>query len=771
MTTPASSAYGNWTSRFGLPAFAYSADQDSIGEAEWDPILSPPTRRHWVMLGNKSIQLQAANDGTVALSDERHGQRWLTAPDVAGTGLSLVEQQDGAVWGSDWENRPPGEIPLRTFGPTWFEISTSHQDISLDRMIVCPDSDEPWLLVRVELHNGSPKARRITHVEQWAVNPGFVNLTSQPDRRASDAEKAVAYDVETNASQLVAHERRTPEATELERGPLPQIFGPPVDIVLEALGETEATARSNQASHPTLELVTDFELGAGERTILWFRFGANERSPTSSPDAILEQTLRSLEQRLPRAAAAHAEEAAREIPWHTALLSGGACRDEVIGEHTLNQASAYSYSMGFNGAARDPLQHALPLVYIDPLLALSVLRNTCSWSAPDGDLPYALDGAKHPWTQVFQPSDQNLWALWLAAEYAAATGDLESFREPLPYHPDWKTEPVSLVENLRRQFDFFVNGVGRGEHGHVRMRNADWNDAAITLSGIDREVMIERGESILNSAFAGWVLPVYAGLCDRLGDEDTGDQARTLAGELVAAVARDWNGRWFRRAYAPGKGALGDDDCWLEVQPWAILCGAASPDQSIELLKTLDDLLRTDSPLGARVRWPLPDQGDFTGLPGEGFAGSIWFSINMTLAWAAARHAPELAWDELRRMSLSAHTAAYPSIWEGTLSGPDAYNAPGSPRPGRTWGTPQLAMQHFPVNNLHSHSQPILSYLRLLGVEPTAEGTLQVGGGGSFESPTFRIAEDGHGWLESRGEVQVTSKHGNRSGARGRLEW
>ncbi len=152
-------------------------------------------------------------------------------------------------------------------------------------------------------------------------------------------------------------------------------------------------------------------------------------------------------------------------------------------------------------------------------------------------------------------------------------------------------------------------------------------------------------------------------------------------------------------------------------------------------------------------------------------SGGVWFSINMTLVWAAARHAPELAWDEWRRMSLGAHTTAYPSIWEGTLSGPDAYNAPGSPRPGRTWGTPQLAMQHFPVNNLHSHSQPILSYLRLLGVEPTADGTLQVGGGASFESPTFSVAKDGHGWLDCKGEVQVTSKHGKVSGRAGRLEW
>jgi hypothetical protein len=73
-------------------------------------------------------------------------------------------------------------------------------------------------------------------------------------------------------------------------------------------------------------------------------------------------------------------------------------------------------------------------------------------------------------------------------------------------------------------------------------------------------------------------------------------------------------------------------------------------------------------------------------------------------------------------MTLHAHTAAYPGTWMGTLSGPDCYLGPESDRPGETWALPDLgvAMQAYPVANLHSHSQPLLGYLRLHGVEPTA---------------------------------------------------
>src|SRR5206468_2645455 len=118
--------------------------------------------------------------------------------------------------------------------------------------------------------------------------------------------------------------------------------------------------------------------------------------------------------------------------------------------------------------------------------------------------------------------------------------------------------------------------------------NADWNDLAIRESGVDSELMASHGESVLNSAMAGWVLPVYAGLASRLGDMDTAAAARTYAEELRRRVAEEWTGQWFRRAYGPGA-VVGSDELWLEVQPWAILCGAADPSQARALLATIDE--------------------------------------------------------------------------------------------------------------------------------------------------------------------------------------
>ncbi|WP_433514666.1 GH36-type glycosyl hydrolase domain-containing protein [Nonomuraea sp. CA-143628] len=644
------SAFGAWTTAYGLPAFAYTADQESDPRAEWDPVLDPLTRRHFVHVGNRRITLVADNYGLSDLFDEHTGLLWLTR----GTGVTRVGTLSTDISGSE-----------RIFGPTFAIVRVADDQVSLERTVLCPEGEHPWVLIRLRVRNLLDEPVRLELTEEWTAGAARVELISG------------AKPTEDPGLEL-----------ELVGGP---------------------RTRSGRLAVP-------LELAAGGERLLELRYGLLDDETDSRAGEVtgaFAGSLAALRDRLPKAVAARAPEAEREVPWHAALLTGAACADGVLGGHTLDQGSCYSFRHGFNGAARDPLQHALPLVYIEPDLALSVLRNTCAWGGPDGDLPYALGPDKQPWTDLFRPSDQNLWALWLAAEYLSATDDLAAFGEPVPYHPVHGAAPVSLGANLRRQFRFLTDVVGRGEHGHLRILNADWNDMAITESGVDRELMISHGESVLNSAMAAWVLPRYAILAERLGDHATAAEARKLGEELRELVAGEWNGRWYRRAYGPGA-VVGESDLWLEVQPWAILCGAAPPERAVDLLHTIERTSAADSPLGARLRWP--DKGAY----GPGGVGTIWYAINMTLIWAAAEHAPELGWQWWRRMSLAAHTAAYPEVWEGTLSGPDAYLAPETERPGRTWDLADVgvAMQAYPVANLHSHSQPLLAYLRLLGVEP-----------------------------------------------------
>jgi hypothetical protein len=753
------SAFGHWDQADGLPVFRYTGDPRSQEAAEWSPRPGTTSRRHFVGFGNRRLQAFADNEGGLCLWEEAQGQRWLVSPDGGSSGVSLVREEGRAPWGSRLEHWPAGEVPVRTFGPASFEVALHHDGIKLDRWIGCAEGEGAALHVRVRLRNTGTSERVVELVETWQLSPRFATLLLTNEQQRAAAE-TVRFDLTRHDRIVSAKEIRDPLPPDVPSG---HVFGSPYRIDLEA----EEACRSEDAGPGTLQLVAEVTLPAGACATRHFtlRWEAGH-PPGAAEPAAAEQALR---RRLPRATTSLPDDAAaREIPWHAALLTGGACRDEILGGHTLNQGSAYAFSMGFNGAARDPLQHALPLVYAEPDLALSVLRNTCAWGDVHGEIPYALMGDKQPWTTGWQPSDQSLWSLWLAAEYAAATGDLEAFRRDVPFHPQHALPAVPLSEHLRRHFRFLVDGVGRGPHGHLRMRNADWNDLAVDVPGIDRQTMITSGESVLNSAMAAWVLPVWAGLARRLGLDAEWEEALALAGDLRALVAQEWNGKWFRRARCQDA-VLGEDDLWLEVQPWAILCGAASTEQARALLGRIDVDLCATSPLGARVRGAVPAG------PGQGQVteGGIWPSINMTLAWAARDHRPDLAWSQWRSMSLAAHATAYPEIWEGTLSGPDSYNAPEATAPGRTWYVPEwnVGMQEFPVNNGHAHSQPLLTYLRLLGVEPTPDNHLQVTGssGATFTSQTLHL--DGlHGSLATLGPVTVQTVAGPLQGET-KLQW
>src|SRR4051812_23473025 len=143
------SPYGRWTEQHDLPAFLYVADHTALPEAEWDPLVDEPTRRHWVALGNRRIQLVVDNGGGSALWDTFDGSRWLTAPEPGGTGFSVITEADGTEWGSAFDRRAPGAVVDRVFGPTSFSVRTTYEGLSLDRTVWCLDGERPWVLIEV----------------------------------------------------------------------------------------------------------------------------------------------------------------------------------------------------------------------------------------------------------------------------------------------------------------------------------------------------------------------------------------------------------------------------------------------------------------------------------------------------------------------------------------------------------------------------------------------------------------------------------------------
>jgi hypothetical protein len=479
-------------------------------------------------------------------------------------------------------------------------------------------------------------------------------------------------------------------------------------------------------------------LNPGESKTLHFMYGylpagfelqALVARYSKSPPAALKESAAAWKTKGMRFSVASEPWVARETIWNHYYLRSSLTYDDFFQQHILNQNGFYQYVMGFQGAARDPLQHCLPFIFSDPEIVKSILRYTLKEVRPDGSVPYAITGHGIIAPMVADnASDLPLWLLWTASEYVLATRDLAFLDEQIPSWPLYgPTKSTETVRNLlTRCYRHQVDQVGVGEHGIARMLNDDWNDGLLgTFATKAFKEAAEKGESVLNSAMSAWVFDYYAHLLTYAGEnaEMIAHVREHSAGNRQAA-SKQWTGKWFRRAWlGPTLGWLGENTLWLEPQPWAIVGGVTTTEQSRALIQSMDALLRRNSPIGAAQMSDGPDmlQGAIF-VPGTCVNGGVWPSLNQTLIWALAAVDPAMAWDEWKKNSFARHAEIYPDIWYGIWSGTDSYNSTVSKQAGETVNNIYFHGPDFPVLNLHSHACSLYSVSKLIGLEFNEHG-------------------------------------------------
>jgi hypothetical protein len=364
----------------------------------------------------------------------------------------------------------------------------------------------------------------------------------------------------------------------------------------------------------------------------------------------------------------------------------------------------------------------------------------------EGVIPYGITGSGMYLPSPFKPSDQELWLLWLASEYVLATRDLAFLDEEVPTYPVYgkKAGKASVRELLIRCYNHLVKTTGTGKHGLQRLSNGDWNDAMVLgyVSDDDQLLVEEVGESVLNAAMAAYGLDIYSRLLRYSGDNTLAEDALKRAEAQRKAVHAQWTGKWFRRAWLSDNiGWVGEDNLWLEPQPWAIIGGSANPEQAKVLAQSIDENVRQPSKTGANIHG-RPDE-KMAGDDGIGANAGIWPSINGTLVWALALVDGKMAWDEWKKNTLAFHAENYPEIWYGIWSGPDTYNSEFSDFPGgtihkgeedssretkeerdleRVGAATEIVWTDYPVMNMHPHAWPLQNIPKLLGIEFNDEG-------------------------------------------------
>ena len=423
----------------------------------------------------------------------------------------------------------------------------------------------------------------------------------------------------------------------------------------------------------------------------------------------------------------------RELLWHNQSLRAAATYDSAFGEHILSQGHVYQYVMGFQGAARDPLQHVMPFIFTDPGLVREVIRYTLKSVLPDGTIPYGLCGHGAIMASPFLSGDLELWLIWTLSEYILATKDLSILKErvvPYPYK-GIKQEADSVLKLTQRCFSHFLTFTGIGANGLPRILGGDWNDNVI-VGGTDpaeSERIYKEGESVLVGAMAAVVVEKYAAILAMAGEDNA--EVAEFARKQKEAVALRWNGNWFNRAYLGSVlGWTGEEKLWLEPQPWALMCGAANAEQTKTLVANIKEKCQDPSPIGAMLADRCPDTV-MKAPKGMATNGGIWPSITGTLILALNKIDPTAAYEEWRKNTLAYHADNYPESWEGIWSGPDTYNSVMSEAPGKTlfYTDPErrkvlLSWMDFPVYNLHPHAWTLYNAAAMFADSFTGDGAV-----------------------------------------------
>lgn len=484
----------------------------------------------------------------------------------------------------------------------------------------------------------------------------------------------------------------------------------PGSVFVASLAGDAPRIRGEQRGRQT-RVVLEVPLPAGSpQTRLSFAMGV-------APEPDVPEVLRALRAATPDGSAAAwrdqlrlelpgAPALAREMTWHAMYLRSAQVRDAVLGAHYVPQGSAYTFVQGLEGAPRDYCISAAALAFFEPGAAREILRLCLRLVGPDGRVAYGHTGAGRPTSAGVHraPSDLPIFLLWAAAELVFASGDRAFLEEARPA--------------LLRTWRWLRDGVGQGPHGLLRVRSGDWNDP-ITAFAPSRRAFHRDGESSFNSAMAAYVLPRAAALLP-----EEGEGMHTLAAQLRAALAATWTGEWFLRGFDGRGGAIGSDRLFLDANAWCLIARVGSEEQRRALVRAIARRCDDPSPIGPTILdRPAHVRGGML-PPGWDTNGGVWAAISALAAWGYALHDPDRAWRCLLEQTLAAHARAYPHVWYGIWSGPDAWNSHHGDRPGETFVQPATPMREFPVMNSNAHAGPLLALLRVLGIEATPDGVV-----------------------------------------------
>ncbi|GLX66970.1 GH36-type glycosyl hydrolase domain-containing protein [Paenibacillus glycanilyticus] len=404
-----------------------------------------------------------------------------------------------------------------------------------------------------------------------------------------------------------------------------------------------------------------------------------------------------------------------EMLWNAYTLEAMATYSQYFRETYVPQGSVYAYHLGENASNRDHLQHCLPLIYTNPALAKSCIRNAMKHSSRDGEIKRQNIGFGYSDPGVYMESDAQLHMFMAVAEYLNITGDYEFLNECISYYPVEIGRQDTVFKVLVKHFVYLRDTVGRGQHGLIRMLNSDWSDSF--FHPYSPNIYKHFAQSHLNTTMALAFIPrllrelEYADsvIEDMALLETFVSQFKDYHDELSAAFMTDMQGRTFSpRCYLgeDDKAELkfGIDQLCIEPQTFLLQIESFPVERKKQLYAEIRARVLDEERYGARTREvPLWSSGD-------GEDGGIWFSHQGPLMIGLASFDKEEAVKLFKKVTFHQFAEYYPDYWVGHWTFADSLNSSLSQREGLYHFWVEEAFQPYCA---HVHAWMLFCYYKL----------------------------------------------------------
>ncbi len=583
----------------------------------------PDTPRSWTnYLGNKVYgAITTNNAGGYSFFNSSAQGRFMrfgfnnVPMDQPGRYFYLRDQSSGDYWSTSWQPVAKDLAEYRSecrHGTAYTEIRSSYRGIETSSTYFVPlDAHfEVWLLRVKNVGQEPRKLRLMTYVEyanEWHIYHDSMNLQySQYITRTEVSGSTIWQSSLGHLPEDPAHFENRDQGrhtfmtlvgapvsgfeTDREKflGPYGDYRTPRCVVTGES---TQSLAHGDNACGC---LCADLELAPGQEREVMVLLGVGKPKPAGDEALRLVGDTQAARRELERL----------KQYWHGRLgsvvvESPDADFDSMVNVwNAYNSLITYSWSRAASlvyAGARDGLGYrdtvqdilgVLPAVADEAIERLELMiTGQCSTG---GAMPVVKPFNHHPGSEPCEThyrADDCLWLFNTVPEYVKETGRMDFFEKVLPYADAGE---ATVFGHLRRALEFNLERTGR--HGLPCGLEADWNDC-LKLG--------PAGESVFVAFQLRFGLVEYANIAHRLGRPEESEWAQTELRRLDDALQRHaWDGEWFLRAYREDGSTIGskadeEGSLFLNAQSWAVLSGAATPEQGRKAMDAVGERLAT----------------------------------------------------------------------------------------------------------------------------------------------------------------------------------